>query len=99
MSVAADAAPTSEAAATVVAVADRKSRRESRRSVSDSLMRLLSLALLIAAAGCGKDIGDACVLSTDCDPNGGRECENGAGHSRQHAPAGTMIFDHSVRTS
>lgn len=27
------------------------------------------------SAGCGKEIGDACILATDCDPNGQRECD------------------------
>lgn len=25
-------------------------------------------------AGCGKEIGDACVVSSDCSPNGDRQC-------------------------
>jgi hypothetical protein len=29
----------------------------------------------LAAAGCGKAIGDACVIDSDCDPNGGRTCD------------------------
>ena len=37
-------------------------------------MRLCLLALL-AAAACGKEIGDPCIISTDCDPNGGRQCD------------------------
>jgi hypothetical protein len=36
-------------------------------------MRLLLIAAL--AAGCGKEIGDACILATDCDPQGGRQCD------------------------
>jgi hypothetical protein len=27
------------------------------------------------AAGCGKQIGDACIVSSDCDPNGQRLCD------------------------
>jgi hypothetical protein len=41
------------------------------------------LALLLAAlgpvalaGGCGKQIGDSCILSTDCDPDGTRECDS-----------------------
>ncbi len=39
-------------------------------------MRLV-IAIIIAAAavGCGKEIGDACVVSTDCDPSGTRLCD------------------------
>ena len=32
------------------------------------MIRHLLLAML--AAGCGKEVGDACVSSSDCDPNG-----------------------------
>jgi hypothetical protein len=37
----------------------------------------ICLVFLIAAAtaGCSKEIGDSCVLDTDCDPNGGRTCD------------------------
>ena len=35
--------------------------------------RFAVLALL--AAGCGKQIGDACIIATDCDPNGTRQCD------------------------
>lgn len=35
----------------------------------------LSFALLLGGgAGCGKEIGDACSLSSDCSPNGDRQC-------------------------
>lgn len=34
---------------------------------------LLVLGLL--AAGCGKEIGDACIVSSDCSPNGDRQCD------------------------
>ena len=38
--------------------------------------RLVPLLLLAIVAGaCGKEIGDSCVISTDCDPNGGRICD------------------------
>jgi hypothetical protein len=40
------------------------------------LVLLSSLLALLAAVGaCGKEIGDACVISTDCDPNGERLCD------------------------
>jgi hypothetical protein len=38
------------------------------------LMRYLILASLVLA-GCGKEIGDACVVSSDCSPNGDRMCD------------------------
>ena len=31
--------------------------------------------MAVLAAGCGKEIGDACVVSSDCDPNGARQCD------------------------
>jgi len=34
---------------------------------------LIVLALL--AVGCGKEIGDSCVVSSDCSPNGDRLCD------------------------
>jgi hypothetical protein len=37
-------------------------------------MRYLILASLVLA-GCGKEIGDACVVSSDCSPNGDRMCD------------------------
>src|SRR5262245_57883209 len=33
------------------------------------------LAVLAALGACGKEIGDGCVLGTDCDPNGERLCD------------------------
>ena len=33
------------------------------------------LAVLAVVGACGKEIGDACVISTDCDPNGERLCD------------------------
>ena len=39
-------------------------------------MRYLVLAIVVAAsAGCGKEIGDSCVVSSDCSPNGDRQCD------------------------
>lgn len=38
----------------------------------------LALVAAVAAAGalgCGKEIGDACTLATDCSPNGDRVCQ------------------------
>lgn len=35
---------------------------------------LLVLALL--AAACGKEIGDECIISSDCSPNGDRLCDS-----------------------
>lgn len=40
--------------------------------------RVISLALVavaVVSGACGKEIGDACSLSSDCDPNGGRLCD------------------------
>jgi len=38
--------------------------------------RLAPLVLLIAVLGaCGKEIGDSCVFSSDCSPNGDRLCD------------------------
>jgi hypothetical protein len=35
---------------------------------------LASLLLLCCSSGCGKEIGDECVLPSDCSPNGDRQC-------------------------
>jgi hypothetical protein len=37
-------------------------------------MRYFVLVAMLAA-GCGKQIGDACIVSSDCDPNGQRACD------------------------
>ena len=37
-------------------------------------MRFVPL-LLVFAFGCGKEIGDECVVSSDCSPNGDRQCD------------------------
>ena len=41
------------------------------------LMRSVVLALvaMFAATGCGKEIGDSCVVSSDCSPNADRTCD------------------------
>jgi len=31
--------------------------------------------LALVAVGCGKEIGDECIVSTDCSPNGDRQCD------------------------
>jgi hypothetical protein len=36
------------------------------------------VVLLVLAVGCGKEIGDACIVSTDCNPNGTRLCDTGS---------------------
>jgi len=36
---------------------------------------VVTVALGLLAAGCGKEIGDACVVASDCDPNGARQCD------------------------
>jgi hypothetical protein len=39
------------------------------------MVPLLLLACVLGVLGaCGKEIGDACSFSTDCDPNGARSC-------------------------
>src|SRR6185295_504312 len=41
-------------------------------------MRLTLLCVLLAATvGCGKEIGDACIVNTDCDPGCSRLCDTG----------------------
>ena len=34
------------------------------------------LVVLVAASACGKEIGDECIVSSDCDPNGARQCDS-----------------------
>ncbi len=38
-------------------------------------MRIALIACVLAATGCGKDIGDSCIVNSDCDPNGTRYCD------------------------
>jgi hypothetical protein len=45
------------------------------------LSSLLAPLLLLCASfgfGCGKEIGDACIISSDCSPNGDRVCIDSA---------------------
>lgn len=37
-------------------------------------MRFLVLVVVLAAIGCGKEIGDNCVIGSDCSANGDRLC-------------------------
>lgn len=39
---------------------------------------MLALVALVGglAAGCGNEIGDSCIVSSDCDPNGERVCDS-----------------------
>jgi hypothetical protein len=41
--------------------------------------RIVLLALVgvlgVVLGACGKEIGDSCTSFTDCDPNGGRDCD------------------------
>ncbi|HEX2687642.1 MAG TPA: hypothetical protein VHN14_13545 [Kofleriaceae bacterium] len=38
--------------------------------------RLVLLLLVVVSFGaCGKEIGDACVVASDCSPNGDRQCD------------------------
>ena len=40
-------------------------------------VRLVFLSLFAALAlGCGSEIGDSCLVSSDCDPNGTRLCDS-----------------------
>jgi hypothetical protein len=38
-------------------------------------VRFCLLLGVVLVTGCSKDIGDACIVSSDCDPNGLRECD------------------------
>ncbi len=43
------------------------------------MSRVVVIASVVAlglVAGCGKQIGDACAISSDCDPNGARICDS-----------------------
>jgi hypothetical protein len=50
-------------------------RDPDRTRVRPSLLAVLLLLLLCSFGfGCGKEIGDECVISSDCSPNGDRQC-------------------------
>jgi hypothetical protein len=38
-------------------------------------MKSLVVLALVFVAACGKEIGDACIVSSDCSPNGDRQCD------------------------
>jgi len=40
-----------------------------------ALLRLLFPLSILAATACGSEIGDACITSGDCSPNGDRQCD------------------------
>lgn len=40
-----------------------------------SALFVAAAALSVLAAGCGKEIGDSCIIDSDCDPNGLRDCD------------------------
>lgn len=36
----------------------------------------VAVTLAFVAIGCGKEIGDACIVSSDCSQNGDRQCDS-----------------------
>ena len=40
-----------------------------------SVLVMLAIALAMFVAGCGSEIGDSCIVSSDCSPNGDRYCD------------------------
>lgn len=38
-------------------------------------MRSALVMIALLAAGCGSEIGDSCIVSSDCSPNGDRYCD------------------------
>ena len=38
-------------------------------------MRLQLVALWLSVVACGKEIGDECIVSSDCSPSGDRQCD------------------------
>jgi len=46
------------------------------RSGSSAPIFALLLLLLLFGVGCGNEIGDACITSVDCSPNGDRQCDS-----------------------
>ena len=49
--------------------------KSSPRRLRGSLALLLAALGAVAAAGCGKQIGDDCQTASDCSPSGGRICD------------------------
>lgn len=41
---------------------------------------VVALLGLLFGAGCSKEIGDECTVSSDCDPNGERFCDTSSGN-------------------
>jgi len=39
-------------------------------------MRLIFVCCVVLAAGCGQQIGDSCIVSSDCAIDGSRVCDN-----------------------
>jgi hypothetical protein len=39
---------------------------------------IITVAITLATIGCGKEIGDACIVSSDCSQNGDRLCDTGS---------------------
>jgi hypothetical protein len=37
--------------------------------------RMRYLLVVLIAAGCGREIGDECIISSDCSPSGDRQCD------------------------
>lgn len=46
-----------------------------RSGWSAPIFSALLLLLLLFGIGCGNEIGDACITSVDCSPNGDRSCD------------------------
>lgn len=38
-------------------------------------MRFSLVVAVLCLSACGKEIGDACIVSSDCSPNGDRQCD------------------------
>lgn len=45
------------------------------RVISPALVAGIVLGFVLVLGACGKEIGDACSIAADCDPNGGRMCD------------------------
>lgn len=46
------------------------------RSIELLILGAICAAAVTGLGACGKEIGDSCTFSTDCDPNGNRICDN-----------------------